>query len=81
MICLCTGSTSWAQQNKIVQPTRASSSTTNGNTVAALQPPSCYTSDRAQDEAETARRISLGLFLKCLPEGRPPPLGRVSAAL
>ena len=27
----------------------------------------CYTGDRAQDEAETDRRMRLGLRLKCFP--------------
>ena len=29
----------------------------------------CYTGDRAQDEAETNRRLRHGLCLKCLPHG------------
>ena len=29
----------------------------------------CYTGDRAQDEAETNRRLRHGLCLKCLPNG------------
>lgn len=31
--------------------------------------PYCYTGNRAQDEAETNRRLSLGLCLKCFPNG------------
>ena len=37
--------------------------------VRAPRSPFCYTGDRAQDEAETARRVRLGLCLKCLPKG------------
>ena len=49
--------------------------TANATATAAPPPvwaprfPFCYTGDRAQDEAETARRVHLGLCLKCPSQG------------